>query len=87
MRQRFLQSGEEPGIVLTEHVAQQHPQRLRAFGGEIGHVGRDQFPGDVGGVLAGEEVHALGHGVMGQHQRFAADSRTAQSSSSPRAAG
>ena len=48
-------------------------QRFCALGSQIGQVGGDQFPGDIGHVGIGPEMRAFGHYVVGQDQRFAAD--------------
>ena len=71
--ERLRQPGEKAGIAGPQHIAEQHPERLRAFGGEVGHVYRHQLPGDIGRVLPGEEMHPLDHRIMGKHERLAAN--------------
>ena len=57
---------------VAQGEAEQHAQRPRALGGEVGEVHRDQLPGDVRRRVAGQIVDALDDHVVGQNQGFAA---------------
>ena len=59
--------------LVAERVAEQHADRPRALGGEVGQVHRDQLPGDVAGRIVGQIVDALDDHVVGEDERLAAD--------------
>ena len=58
---------------VAEGEAEQHAQRPRALGGEIGEIHRDQLPGDVAGGSSGRIMDALDDHVVGEDQGLAAD--------------
>jgi hypothetical protein len=73
MQKRLFQTRQKPLVIRAEHVTQQHAHRLRALGGKVRYVGGDQLPGDVGGVLLGQVMHAFDHHVVREDQRFSAE--------------
>ena len=71
--EHVVQAPYETFAPLAEHEAEEHAERFGAFRSEIGEIGGDQFPGDVGPVGAGQEMHAFDQHVVGEDERFAAD--------------
>ena len=68
---RLLQpfdKGRVPLVASGAAITEQHAQRLRALGREIGQVHRDQLPGDIGRIGVGQKMDALDHHVVRHHQ-------------------
>ena len=64
MLKRLRQSLKKPRIIAAKPISKQHAERFCPLGGEVGHVGGYQFPGNVCRILPGQDVHAFGHGIM-----------------------
>ena len=73
MGQHVFQTFGEMAVLLAEHVAQQHPDRLGAFRREIRDIRCDQFPCDIGQVRMGQEMNAFRQHVMREDQRLPAE--------------
>jgi hypothetical protein len=68
--ERFAQASKEATIPLAvaEAVAEQHPDRRRALGREVGQGDRDELFSDTFGRIFGAVVNPLRNHVVGQHQ-------------------